>query len=67
MYKVKRLKSRLMLLVSDRFLAPTPIDAEIKAINKSLLVTKTSQTPSLFKMIKQRNKENNRLRHKLTH
>jgi hypothetical protein len=67
MYKVRRLKSHLILPVSDRSPAPTPIDAEIEATSKSLPTIKTAQTPSLFKIIKQRNKENNQLRHKLTH
>lgn len=52
MYKIRRLKPRLILLVSDRPLAPTPIDAKIaynegtlvviKATSKSLLAPKTA-------------------------
>jgi hypothetical protein len=77
MHKVRRLKSRLMLPVSDRPPAPTPIDAEIarsegspvaiEATSESQLASKTAQTPSLFEMIEQRNKETDRLRHKLAY
>jgi len=62
-----------MLLVSDLI----PIDAEIarnermlitiEAISESLPAPRIAQTPSLFEMIEQRNKENDRLRHKLAH
>jgi hypothetical protein len=62
-----------MLPVSD----PIPIDAEIarnegtlvaiEATSESLLASRIAQTPSLFKIIKQRNKENDQLRHKLAH
>jgi hypothetical protein len=66
-----------MLLISNQPLALILINAEItynkktlvaiKVTNKSLPASKTAQTPSLFKIIKQRNKENNRLRHKLAY
>jgi hypothetical protein len=73
MHKVRRLKSRLMLPVSD----PIPIDAgiarnegtsvAIEATSESLPAPRIAQTPSLFEMIEQRNKENDRLRHKLAY
>jgi hypothetical protein len=73
MHKVRRLKSRLMLPVSD----PIPIDTEIsrnegtsvaiEATSESLPAPRIAQTPSLFEMIEQRNKENDRLRHKLAY
>jgi hypothetical protein len=73
MHKIRRLKPRLMLPVSD----PIPIDAEIarnegtsvaiEATSESLPASRIAQTPSLFEMIEQRNKENDRLRHKLAY
>ncbi|KAF4626655.1 hypothetical protein G7Y89_g11503 [Cudoniella acicularis] len=38
-----------------------------EATSESLLAPRIAQTPSLFKMIEQRNKENDRLRHKLAY
>jgi hypothetical protein len=62
-----------MLPVSD----PIPIDTEIsrnegtsvaiEATSESLPAPRIAQTPSLFEMIEQRNKENDRLRHKLAY
>ncbi|KAE8440513.1 hypothetical protein EG329_007410 [Mollisiaceae sp. DMI_Dod_QoI] len=77
MHKIRRLKPRLMLPVSDRPSGPTPIDAEtarnkgtsvaIEATSESLQASKTAQTPSLPEMIEQRTRENGRLRQEHEH
>jgi hypothetical protein len=68
MHKFKKLKPRFIILVSDRPLALTPVDAKIACNNKTLIVIKatsenmqafkTNYTLSLFKIINQRIKEN---------
>jgi hypothetical protein len=68
MYKFKRSRPRITLIESDQPLTLMFINAKIsynnrilvaiKATNKSLQAAKTVLTPSLFKIIKQRTKEN---------
>jgi hypothetical protein len=61
--------------VSDQPLTLTPVDAEIACNNKTLVAIKATSenmqafkidyTPSLFKIINQRTRENSRLRQEL--
>jgi hypothetical protein len=77
MYKFKKLKPRLIIPVSDRPLAPTPINAKIarnngtlvaiKATSENMQASKTAYTPSLSKIIDQRTRENGQLRQELNH
>ncbi|PVH69549.1 hypothetical protein DL98DRAFT_438878 [Cadophora sp. DSE1049] len=66
-----------MLLKSDKPPKPTAIDIEIarnkgtfvaiEATNKSLQASKSDLTPSFSEIIKQKTKENSRLREQLAH
>jgi hypothetical protein len=68
MHKFKKLKPRFIIPVSNRPLAPTIVDAKIacnngtlvaiKATSENMQAFKTNYTPSLFKIINQRIKEN---------
>jgi hypothetical protein len=75
MHKFRKLKPRLMIPVSDRPHAPTPIDTEIsrnkgttvaiEATSENMQASKTAYTPSLSEIIDQRTRENGRLRQEL--
>lgn len=77
MHKFRKLKPRLIIPVSDRPPAPTPIDAEIarnngtsvaiEATSENMQASKTAYTPSLSEIIDQRTRENGRLRQELDH